>query len=192
MSAGGCSENVATSICLCFVSEHGESAIVWHIDDDVAVRPDTVRAAGSALEHADAVLVTFEVPAPTIREGISAGRVVVPGFSSRPLRCSPTLRMLVRCLGTRWTSGPTRTKPGRYWRAAGTCPLTSWPVRCRVIWPFRLSRSRWGRLGASFMRLMRAATIRLTRPLGGYHRGGDAFAATSGVPHSGGCRATKR
>jgi len=67
-------ENVATSVCLCFVSDHGESAIVWHIDDDVAVRPETVRAAGTALELADAVLVTFEVPVPTIRETIGAAR----------------------------------------------------------------------------------------------------------------------
>lgn len=67
-------EDVATSICLCFVSDHGDSAIVWHIDDDVAVRPDTVRAAGSAIENADAVLVTFEIPVATITEAISAGR----------------------------------------------------------------------------------------------------------------------
>jgi len=56
------------------VSDQGESAIVWHIDDDVAVRPETVHAAGSALDRADAVLVTFEVPVPTIGETIIAGR----------------------------------------------------------------------------------------------------------------------
>ena len=67
-------DDVATSICLCFVSDHGDSAIVWHIDDDVTVMPETVRAAGAAIEHADAVLVTFEVPVPTIREAISAAR----------------------------------------------------------------------------------------------------------------------
>lgn len=67
-------EDVATSICLCFVGAHGESAITWHIDDDVAVRPETVRAAGSAIERADAVLVTFEVPVPTIRETIGTAR----------------------------------------------------------------------------------------------------------------------
>jgi ribokinase len=65
---------VSTSICLCFVGEHGESAITWHIDDDVAVRPETVRAAGSAFEGVDGVLVTFEVPVPTIWEAIEAGR----------------------------------------------------------------------------------------------------------------------
>lgn len=67
-------EDVATSICLCFVGEHGESAITWHIDDDVAVRPETVRAAGSAFRGADGVLVTFETPLSTIREAIDAGR----------------------------------------------------------------------------------------------------------------------
>ena len=65
-------DDVATSICLCFVSDHGDSAIVWHIDDDVAVMPETVSAATSAIEGADAVLVTFEVPVATIREAIGA------------------------------------------------------------------------------------------------------------------------
>ena len=67
-------EDAATSICLCFVSDHGDSAIMWHIDDDMAVLPETVHAAASAIESADAVLVTFEIPVPTIREAISAGR----------------------------------------------------------------------------------------------------------------------
>lgn len=67
-------EDVATSVCLCFVSDHGDSAIVWHIDDDVAVRPVGVRAAGAAFDRADAALVTFEVPVPTIQETIGAAR----------------------------------------------------------------------------------------------------------------------
>lgn len=84
-------EDAATSVCLCFVSEHGDSAIVWHIDDDVAVRPETVRAAAFALEQADAVLVTFEVPVPTIREtiraaGSSGARVFV---APAPLLANP-------------------------------------------------------------------------------------------------------
>jgi ribokinase len=65
-------EDVTTSICLCFVSDEGDSAIVWHIDDDVAVTPETLRAAASAIECADAVLVTFEVPVLTIQEAIGA------------------------------------------------------------------------------------------------------------------------
>ncbi len=67
-------EGVATTVCLCFVSAEGDSAIVWHIDDDVAVMPETVRAAASAIEHADAVLLTFELPVPTIRETINVAR----------------------------------------------------------------------------------------------------------------------
>jgi ribokinase len=59
-------EDVATTVCLCFVGDEGDSAIVWHIDDDVAVTPETVRAAASAFERADAVLMTFELPLPTI------------------------------------------------------------------------------------------------------------------------------
>lgn len=67
-------EDVATTICLCFVSDEGDSSIVWHIDDDVAVTPHTVQAASSAFEQADAVLMTFEMPESAIRETIGAGR----------------------------------------------------------------------------------------------------------------------
>lgn len=63
----------ATAICLCFVSGQGDSAIMWHIDDDVAVLPGTVRAAGPAIERADAVLVTFEMSADAIAESIRLG-----------------------------------------------------------------------------------------------------------------------
>lgn len=65
-------EDAATSICLCLVGDEGESAILWHIDDAAAVLPDTVNAAAPAVERADAVLVTFEVPVPTVRAAIDA------------------------------------------------------------------------------------------------------------------------
>ena len=64
----------ATTVCLCFVGDDGESAIVWHIDDEVAVLPENVRAAESAIDQADAVLMTFELPVPTMRATIDAGR----------------------------------------------------------------------------------------------------------------------
>jgi ribokinase len=66
-------EDVATSICLCLVGDEGESAILWHIDDDAVVLPETVSAAAPVIERADAVLVTFEMPVPAIREAIGAG-----------------------------------------------------------------------------------------------------------------------
>ena len=66
--------DVATTICLCFVSDEGDSAIMWHIDDDVAVRPETVCAAESAFDGADATLLTFELPPSAIRETISVAR----------------------------------------------------------------------------------------------------------------------
>ena len=66
-------EDVATSICLCLVGGEGESAILWHIDEAAAVLPETVHAAASAIERADAVLVTFEVPGPAICAAIGAG-----------------------------------------------------------------------------------------------------------------------
>ena len=64
--------DAATTVCLCFVGDDGESAIVWHIDDEVAVRPENVRAAEPAIERADAVLMTFELPVPAMRETIDA------------------------------------------------------------------------------------------------------------------------
>jgi ribokinase len=63
-------ENVASALCICFVGDEGETSFVWHIDDDVAVTPDTVRAAGPAIQRADAVLMTFELPAESVRETI--------------------------------------------------------------------------------------------------------------------------
>ena len=66
--------DAATTVCLCFVGDDGESAIVWHIDDEVAVRPENVRAAECAIEQADAVLMTFELPVPAMCETIVAGR----------------------------------------------------------------------------------------------------------------------
>ena len=39
---------------------------MWHIDEDLAVTPEIVRNAEPALRRADAVLATFEAPAPTI------------------------------------------------------------------------------------------------------------------------------
>ncbi len=63
-------ENAASAICVCFVGDDGQTSFVWHIDDDVAVTPDTVCAAEAAIRSADAVLVTFELPVPAIRETI--------------------------------------------------------------------------------------------------------------------------
>jgi ribokinase len=67
-------EGVATTVCACFVGDEGESAILWHIDDDIAVTPETVRSAAPAFERADAALLTFEMPLPAVRESISAAR----------------------------------------------------------------------------------------------------------------------
>jgi ribokinase len=63
---------VSSALCVCFVGDNGENSNVWHIDDDVAVRPDTVRAAAAAIQQADAVLITFEAPAESVREAINA------------------------------------------------------------------------------------------------------------------------
>jgi ribokinase len=63
-------EKAATSICICFVGDNGQTSFVWHIDEGVAVTPEIVRDAEPALRRADAVLVTFEAPVPTIREAL--------------------------------------------------------------------------------------------------------------------------
>src|ERR1022692_130183 len=63
--------NAATSVCVCFVGDEGETSFVWHIDDEVAVTPGTVLAADLAIERADAVLVTFELPVSAICETVN-------------------------------------------------------------------------------------------------------------------------
>ena len=85
-------DDVAPTICLCFVGDEGDSAIVWHIDEDAAVRPKNVNAAASAFEGADAALVTFEMPVPTISAAIevasrSGARVFL---QPAPLLADPT------------------------------------------------------------------------------------------------------
>jgi len=72
---------VTTAVCVCLVSDSGESSILWHVDDEVAVWPSTIDAAG-AIGRADTVLVTFEMPPESIRAAIGAAsdsgaRVVV-------------------------------------------------------------------------------------------------------------------
>jgi ribokinase len=63
---------VPSAVCVCFVGDEGENAIVWHIDDAVAVTAATVAAAAPAIGKADAVLVTFEMPAAAIGAAIRA------------------------------------------------------------------------------------------------------------------------
>lgn len=60
----------ASAICVCFVGDDGETSFVWRVGDDVAVTPETVRAAAGAVERADGVLVTFELSAESVRETI--------------------------------------------------------------------------------------------------------------------------
>lgn len=67
-------EGAATSICICFVGDDGQTSFVWHIDDDVAVTCETVRSAEPAIRQADAVLVTFEAPVAAIREALILAR----------------------------------------------------------------------------------------------------------------------
>ncbi len=61
----------ATPVCVCFASPAGETSFAWHIAEEVAVTPGTVRAAENAVRRADALLLTFELPAPAIGEAIT-------------------------------------------------------------------------------------------------------------------------
>lgn len=74
--------DTSTAVCVCLVSDDGGSSILWHIDDDVAVTPRTVHRAAGAMQRADAVLITFEMPPESIRAAIctagnSGAQVVV-------------------------------------------------------------------------------------------------------------------
>ena len=120
---------VSTAVCLCLVGDDGESSILWHIDDDVAVRPGTIAAAAPAIRQADTVLVTFEMPPESVRAAIGAAggsgtRVIV-----QPARCSRTGTRHVLCRGielTCWSA--TRPRPESWWTAlAAARPPVPWP-----------------------------------------------------------------
>jgi ribokinase len=64
-------EKAATSVCICFAGDNGQTSFAWHIDEDVTVTPDMVRGAEPALRQADAVLMTFEAPVSAIREAVT-------------------------------------------------------------------------------------------------------------------------
>jgi ribokinase len=64
-------EKAATSICICFAGDNGQTSFAWHIGEDVTVTPDMVRGAEPALRQADAVLITFEAPVSAVREAIT-------------------------------------------------------------------------------------------------------------------------
>jgi len=66
-------EKAATSICICFVGDNGQTSFVGHIDEDVTVTPEIVRGAESAFRQADAMLITFEALISSIREAITFG-----------------------------------------------------------------------------------------------------------------------
>jgi ribokinase len=63
-------ERAATSVCVCFVGNDGQTSFVWHIDESVAVTKDTVRRAEGDMSRCDAALITFELPLSAINETI--------------------------------------------------------------------------------------------------------------------------
>jgi ribokinase len=63
-------EKAATTVCVCFVGDDGQTSFVWHIDESVIVTREMVQKAESGIRKCDAVLVTFELPLSTINEAI--------------------------------------------------------------------------------------------------------------------------
>jgi pfkB family carbohydrate kinase len=90
---------VATTVCLCFVGDDGESSIVWHIDDDAAVTP---RRCGPRHRPCSA---RMQRSSPSNCQYRPSGRRSVPhtvaarGSSSSPLQCSPITAAPSRCRG---------------------------------------------------------------------------------------------
>jgi ribokinase len=76
-----CRDGVPTAVCVCLVGDDGETSILWHIDDEVSIGPATILGASGAIEAADAVLLTFEMPPESVGAAIVAasewGRRVV-------------------------------------------------------------------------------------------------------------------
>ena len=66
--------SVSSAVCVCFVGDDGDNAILWHVDDDVAVTPATLRNASAVIRQADAVLITFEMPQESIREAMTIAK----------------------------------------------------------------------------------------------------------------------
>lgn len=79
---------VPTAVCVCFVGDSGENAIVWHIDDEVAVSPGTMRDAAAVIRRADLVLVTFEMPQEFSRRRSPSSSAVTVTSGLRPARMS--------------------------------------------------------------------------------------------------------
>lgn len=66
--------DVSSAVCVCFVGDDGDSSIVWHIDDDVAVTPATVGNAARLITGADAVLITYEMSHGSVSAAIETTR----------------------------------------------------------------------------------------------------------------------
>ncbi len=69
-----CRPDAVTTVTVCLVSDVGESSILWHIDDGVAIASSTLTAAQPVIDRADAVLVTFEMPFGPLCDLVRAGR----------------------------------------------------------------------------------------------------------------------
>lgn len=61
----------STSVCVCLVSDRGESSTLWHVNDDVIVTPEIIGNAAQIIEGADATLMTFEMPLRSVRKAVS-------------------------------------------------------------------------------------------------------------------------
>lgn len=65
-------EHATTPVCVCLVGDDGATSFLYHLGEEVALTPDVIYAADAAISRADAVLMTFEAPLPTLRATIES------------------------------------------------------------------------------------------------------------------------
>lgn len=125
--------SVSSAVCVCFVGDDGDNAILWHVDDDVAVTPATLRNASAVIRQADAVLITFEMPQESIREAITIAKDSGAMVIVEPAPRWPLPRRASRCPGIwRTLSSLTRRRPARCSAASATG--SSRPTNSRPRW----------------------------------------------------------
>jgi len=65
-------EHATTPVCVCLVGDDGATSFLYHLGEEVALTSDVIDTADAAIQHADAVLMTFEAPLPALRATIES------------------------------------------------------------------------------------------------------------------------
>ena len=59
-------DHATTPVCVCLVGDDGATSFLYHLGEEVALTSDVIHTADVAIQHADAVLMTFEAPLPAL------------------------------------------------------------------------------------------------------------------------------